>query len=133
MNTLTYRQKRYFFAPLALAAVAVFGLLVMWLWNAIMPAVFNLSEINYWQAAGLLILGRVFFGGGWPHRHWRRPYFNHELAAKLKNMSHEERRAFVKRMHEKHEDCHHGDPHHGPHHHDGLHEEDLSKEGEADG
>ena len=132
MNTLTYRQRRYFFAPLILIAIALFGLAVMWLWNSIMPVVFNLPVITFWQAAGLLILGRLFFGGGWSHHRWRRPYYSHELAAKLKNMSPEDRRAFVRKMYGKHGDWHHGDCHHGPHHHDDPQPENRDENEGAD-
>jgi hypothetical protein len=46
----------------ALAAV-LFGLVVMWLWNWLMPAVFGLHVISYWQALGLLILSKILFSG----------------------------------------------------------------------
>ena len=53
---------------LALAAVVV-GL-VMQLWNWLMPAVFSGARpIDYWQALGLIVLSRVFFGGG--HGRWK--------------------------------------------------------------
>ena len=35
----------------------------MWLWNAIMPDIFGLITITYWQAVGLLILFKILFGG----------------------------------------------------------------------
>jgi hypothetical protein len=40
----------------------LFGLLVKVLWNWLMPAVFNLPEITYWKAFGLVILARLLFG-----------------------------------------------------------------------
>lgn len=46
----------------------VFGLLVKWLWNALMPGIFNLGEIGYWQAVGLIILAKLIFG------HFGQPY-----------------------------------------------------------
>ncbi len=51
---------------LAAAVVLAFlvGLLVQLLWNALMPDIFGLPEISYWQAVGLLILGHLLFGGG---------------------------------------------------------------------
>jgi len=53
----------------------VFGLLVMWLWNWLMPALFGLGEITYWQAFGVLLLAKIFFGGFGSHKkepsdHW---------------------------------------------------------------
>jgi hypothetical protein len=41
----------------------LFGAVVMWLWNSLMPVVFHLGVITYWQAVGLAILGRLLFGG----------------------------------------------------------------------
>ena len=50
----------------------LFGAVVMWLWNWLMPAIFHLGVITYWQAVGLAILGRLLFGslhhGGSHHR-----------------------------------------------------------------
>lgn len=44
------------------ALAILFGLIVMWLWNALMPDIFNLPEIGYWQAVGLVVLAHIFFG-----------------------------------------------------------------------
>jgi hypothetical protein len=45
-----------------------FGWLVMILWNWLMPAVFGLGLITYWQAFGITILARLVFGRiGGPH------------------------------------------------------------------
>lgn len=41
----------------------VFSLLVMLLWNAIMPDLTGCGSLNYIQAAGLLALCRILFGG----------------------------------------------------------------------
>lgn len=46
--------------------IAIFALLVwatMVLWNALLPVIFGIVTITYWQALGLLILGRLLFGG----------------------------------------------------------------------
>lgn len=40
----------------------VFGFFVKLLWNWLMPDLFNLKEITYWQAFGLVILARLIFG-----------------------------------------------------------------------
>ena len=48
----------------------------MWLWNCLMPSLFHLGVITYWQALGLAVLARLLFGtfhhGGPHHRHWNR-------------------------------------------------------------
>jgi hypothetical protein len=45
----------------------VFGLVVKALWNWIMPAVFGLTVITYWQAFGIIILAKILFSGIHPH------------------------------------------------------------------
>ncbi|MCK5785561.1 MAG: hypothetical protein KAH54_03270 [Candidatus Sabulitectum sp.] len=52
---------------IAVTALAIiFGLVVQWLWNALMPVIFSLPEVTYWQAVGLVVLGHIFFGN---HNH----------------------------------------------------------------
>jgi hypothetical protein len=87
--------------------VAVFGVGVMFLWNALLPGIFGLSVINYWQAAGLLLLSRILFGGFsvfgrelfMPHGGHSRDerLFRHgnPLREKWMNMTDEERKAFI--------------------------------------
>ncbi len=46
--------------------IVIFALLVwatMLLWNALLPVIFGIVTITYWQALGLLVLGRLLFGG----------------------------------------------------------------------
>ena len=45
------------------AMIAVFSVAAMFLWNVLMPDIFGLPALNYWQAAGLVILARILFGG----------------------------------------------------------------------
>ena len=52
-----------FLGIIGFAAFAfLFGAVVMWLWNWLMPVIFHLGVITYWQAVGLAILGRLLFG-----------------------------------------------------------------------
>lgn len=47
----------------------VFGFIIKWLWNMLMPAVFGLGAITFWQAVALVILAKLLFGSfGHPHR-----------------------------------------------------------------
>jgi hypothetical protein len=39
------------------------GLVTVLLWNALMPALAGLHQINFFQALGLLLLIRLLFGG----------------------------------------------------------------------
>lgn len=54
-------------APVVLVAFAAFvalgGECVKLLWNWLMPAIFGLPPIRFWQALGLLALSRILFGG----------------------------------------------------------------------
>jgi hypothetical protein len=92
-------------ALIYLAIIALFGVAVMFLWNELLPGIFGLPAINYWQAAGLLILTRILFGGLGGGAHG---VFGHRnlFLDKWGSMSREEREAFIKR---------HG---HGFHHHE---------------
>lgn len=67
------------------ALLALFTAVTMWLWNWLMPVIFNLPVITFWQAAGILVLSRILFrGGGWGHRvgrrHWRRARIRDRMA-----------------------------------------------------
>jgi hypothetical protein len=54
---------RLYLAGIFLVTIALFGFAVLFLWNWLIPAVFGLPEITYFQAAGLLVLARILFGG----------------------------------------------------------------------
>jgi hypothetical protein len=61
---------------MVIIAGALFGFIVMSLWNWLMPVLFGWHTITFWQALGLVLLSKILFGGfrgGWGHgRHWRR-------------------------------------------------------------
>ena len=80
------RGGRIFLLILAgIGAVILFTYLVMLLWNGLMPDIFNLGTINFWQALGLLVLSKIFFGfgggGGGRRRRWRRNIPEQQWAA----------------------------------------------------
>lgn len=59
--------KIYASAILAVLLVAfiidlIFAAPLMWLWNALMPTIFGLTKISFWQAFGLEILAGILFG-----------------------------------------------------------------------
>lgn len=41
----------------------VIGVLIMVLWNWLMPELFGLGVITYWQGFGIALLARLLFGG----------------------------------------------------------------------
>jgi len=43
--------------------VAVLGVFVMLLWNALVPELFGGPTLNYWQAAGVLLLSHILLRG----------------------------------------------------------------------
>ncbi|WP_323141408.1 hypothetical protein [Massilia phyllosphaerae] len=47
----------------ALIAVAGFGSAIWQLWNRLMPGLFGLPVIGFWQAVGLMALSWLLFGG----------------------------------------------------------------------
>jgi hypothetical protein len=53
----------------------LFSLLVFLLWNWLMPAIFGLTTITYFQAFGLLVFSKILFFGfhkrGGPPAHFR--------------------------------------------------------------
>jgi hypothetical protein len=42
----------------------IFGYAIMLLWNWLMPDLFGLKEITYWQGIGIFILAKFIFGFG---------------------------------------------------------------------
>jgi len=49
------------FAVLGAGLLFLFGWIVMLLWNWLMPDIFGLKRITYWQAWGLLALSTILF------------------------------------------------------------------------
>ena len=45
------------------ALIILFGFVIMWLWNWLMPDLFGLTTITYWQAIGICLLSKILFGG----------------------------------------------------------------------
>jgi hypothetical protein len=88
------------FLAFAIVAAGVLTLVVMTLWNWLMPALFGSRLITFWQALGLLVLARVLFGrfGGGPGRrmHWR-----HRMKERWNQMTPEEREKFMEGMKER--------------------------------
>ena len=93
-----HRNKKRFIAGgigLAILFTGLFSFLVFLLWNWLMPAIFGLTTITFFQAFGLLVLSKIlFFGfhrGGHP-RHFRskeywKKRFEEENKSADKNLS----------------------------------------------
>ena len=42
----------------------LFGNIIMWLWNWLMPSLFGLRTIGFWEGLGLFLLVKILFGFG---------------------------------------------------------------------
>ena len=64
---MTRGMKVLLIAPLAIAGMAfvIFlgGEIVKLLWNWLVPSIFGLRPLTFWEAAGMLALCRILFGG----------------------------------------------------------------------
>ena len=81
--------------PLFLVVFAGFVWAVSALWNGLMPEIFGLRTITYWQALGLMVLSWILFGGlrgrGAGHGRWR-----YDMRRRWARMTPAEREEFVK-------------------------------------
>jgi hypothetical protein len=97
------------FLILGTAIIAIVGLATMYLWNWLVPVLFNGASITFWQAIGLLALlkivggilgfGRLGWrkhGYGMGHGYWRKKW-----EAKMENMSPEEKEKFKSYYYER--------------------------------
>jgi hypothetical protein len=84
-------------ALFASLAVTVVSFLVMSLWNVLMPGIFAVRAISFWQALGLLVLSKILFGGFRPYTgagsRWRR-----RMMERWEQMTPEEREKFKQGM-----------------------------------
>ena len=80
-----------------IAMVIVIGFAVMYLWNWLMPEIFDLQTINYWQAMGILVLSKILFGGCGHKskccgsKHGNQGQWKHKFKHKWSNMSEEDK------------------------------------------
>lgn len=61
------------FGVMGVAGMILFTFALMWLWNWLVPELFNGPVLSYWQTLGLLVLSKILFSGmgkgGSSHRH----------------------------------------------------------------
>ncbi|SEG03969.1 hypothetical protein SAMN05421819_1780 [Bryocella elongata] len=84
---------------MVVAILALVSLVVEHLWNWLMPSIFHLRLITYWEAMGLLVLSKLLLGGFHKHapggnrwnerREWKR-----RMKARWAGMTPEERERF---------------------------------------
>lgn len=100
-------RKLIWMAPLAVVGIALFvfigGVIVMLLWNAILPPLFGWPLIGFWQALGILVLCRLLFGRWGGHvggRRGRRHDFGGRIKKRWRDLSPEERERIRQRLRE---------------------------------
>jgi len=79
---------------IVIVAAVVLGLVVEHLWNWLMPTIFGLRTIGYWQAVGLLLLSKILLGGFHKHGRGGRRQWREKMERKWAKMSPEEREKF---------------------------------------
>lgn len=95
---LNHRRRRFIWIPFfVLFSAALLSGAVMWLWNHVLVEVVPVRSVTFWQAAGLMLLSRLLFGGfpgrrgGWGHGQSR---FGAAWKAKWQQMSDEDKARF---------------------------------------
>lgn len=97
-----WKGKRLFFIPLMLTGGALMVALLMVLWNWLMPPIFGLITLTYWQAGGLLLLSKLLFSGfNFNKRGHKPPFARNSMKNKFMNMTQEEKETFKAKWKEK--------------------------------
>lgn len=85
---------------MGIIVLAMLGASVMLLWNFLIPGIFGLAAINFWQALGLFALTRILFGGfgrhGMMHRRMNGMGEN-PIHEKWMKMTPEKRKEFIEK------------------------------------
>lgn len=76
---------------LVLLGATALGWLVMALWNWLLPPLFGLGTVTFWQALGLFLLGRLLLGG---FRFFGHHAHHHQMHERWKHMTPQERETF---------------------------------------
>jgi hypothetical protein len=84
--------------------VSLAGFVVMYLWNWLMPYLFNLPTVSFAQALGLFILSKLLLGGfrgGGPGAAWKakaRQHWRQKMTSRMEGMTEEQREQFRQKM-----------------------------------
>jgi hypothetical protein len=88
-------KKFFFFIPMILFGLSAISYIVMLLWNWLMPVIFQLPTISFFQAAGLFALSKILFSSfNFNGRNKRMAFENQAMKEKMMHMSEEERQQF---------------------------------------
>lgn len=90
--------------PAFLLFIALFGWIVMHLWNWLVPPIIGWRMITFWQALGILVLCRILFGtmtGGRGQRSRMGERMRERMRERMGNMTPEERERFRQKMRDR--------------------------------
>ena len=90
---------RGFFILIPIAIFFAVSALVMLLWNSVLPFVFAIKAITFWQAAGIFVLSRILFGNFGFGRHRRYPSWR--FKKRFFDMTDEEKQQFKEKWKER--------------------------------
>jgi hypothetical protein len=94
MHPVRNRFARALLIALAVVVgIAVFGFIVMTLWNWLIPPIVGWKPIDYWQALGLFVLAKILFGFGHGRRHGGM-HWKARMLTRWERMTPEEREKF---------------------------------------
>jgi hypothetical protein len=81
----TSKKKLLFIPFVVLVCLSVVGFVVMELWNYLLPALFHVPAITFWQAVGLFILCKLLFGfgGSKPNRRFGRSWMSRDACRSI--------------------------------------------------
>lgn len=89
-------KKWFFLIPLGFVLfITVGGVVVMQLWNWLLPALFGWPQVTFWQALGILALSRILFGGFGFHGSGRSRWRGHK-ERHMEHLTDEERERLKK-------------------------------------
>lgn len=98
------RRRWVLLIPLVIIGFFLFlaagGAVVMYLWNWLLPPLFDWRQITFWQALGLLALCRILFGGLGLHGSGRSG-MRRRMEERCETMTPEERERYRQRIRER--------------------------------
>lgn len=90
---------------LVIGAFTLFTFVMMWLWNWLMPQIFSLTEVTFWQAAGILVLSKILFSGFGHEHKWhadrKKRIWHKRFNEKMCKMPDDKKEYFLHKMEEK--------------------------------
>lgn len=95
-----FKKGWFILIPFGIAAfLSIISLVVMTLWNYLLPGILHVGTITFWQAMGIFVLCKILFGfGKGGHGKGGRPWMRHKWDERFKNMTPEEKELFKEKM-----------------------------------